>query len=436
MLKKFFKFVIPSILSMWIYGLYTIVDGIFISRGVGDTALAAVNISMPYVMFIYTIGILIATGVSTLISIAFGEGNIQYANSLFSFNILVVSLISLVLTVLTLTFLEPLAYFLGASKENIVFVKEYIGTISYFSICFIISYNMEVLVKADGTPSVAALGVLSCGLSNVLLDYIFVIRLNWGVKGAAFATGLAQLISTVTFSIYFLHFSKKLHFTRIKNLIKVYKKIITLGMANGFTELSGGLTIFLFNHIILKTIGDVGIISYTVISYINTFVLNTMAGITQGIQPLVSYYFGSRDKKIYLQIFKYSLKLDALLTSVLLIILEGFARNVTEIFLKNSDPEILIYTSNALKVYSLSFIFIGFNVISAGFLTAVEQPVYSFLISSGRGFFILIISLITFTLLFGDQGIWVSPIASETICTFLAIYFLKKTLQVDRHHRM
>ena len=256
LLKKFFKFVLPSIVSMWIFALYTMVDGMFVAWGVGESALASVNLSMPYVILIFTIGLLMATGTSTLISISLGKKEEEKASQLFSMNLAVLTVLSVAVTVISLIFLEPIALFLGASPDNLPHVKEYVGTISIFAVFFILSYNMEALVKTDGTPAVSAVGVTACGLTNVVLDYVFVMRLHWGVLGAAFATGLAQVASTVIFFIYFAKFRKVLKFRKFKLDLKIYRKIIPLGLANGFTELSGGLAVFMFNQVILAVIGE------------------------------------------------------------------------------------------------------------------------------------------------------------------------------------
>ena len=163
LLKKFFKFVLPSIVSMWIFALYTMVDGMFVAWGVGESALASVNLSMPYVIMIFTIGLLMATGTSTLISISLGKKEEESASRLFTMNLAVLTALSLAVTAVSLIFLDPLALFLGASPDNVTYVKEYVGTIAVFAVFFILSYNMEALVKTDGTPLVSAIGVTACG---------------------------------------------------------------------------------------------------------------------------------------------------------------------------------------------------------------------------------------------------------------------------------
>lgn len=189
LVRRFFKFTVPSIVSMWIFSLYSLVDGMFVAWGVGEHALTAVNLSLPFVSLVFTLGILLATGTSTVLSIALGQKDVERARNYFNQNLFVVIAATLLLAVLVLFNLDWVADFLGATGENHHLVKEYVGVIACFSVFFTVSYNLEVQVKADGAPHVSIIGVISCGLMNVVLDYIFVMHLHWGVWGAALATG-------------------------------------------------------------------------------------------------------------------------------------------------------------------------------------------------------------------------------------------------------
>ena len=204
LVRRFFKFTVPSIVSMWIFSLYSLVDGMLVAWGVGEHALTAVNLSLPFVSLVFTLGILLATGTSTVLSIALGQKDVERARNYFNQNLFVVIAATLLLAVLVLFNLDWVADFLGATGENHHLVKEYVGVIACFSVFFTVSYNLEVQVKADGAPHVSIIGVISCGLMNVVLDYIFVMHLHWGVWGAALATGLAQATSTAVFAVYFL----------------------------------------------------------------------------------------------------------------------------------------------------------------------------------------------------------------------------------------
>ena len=181
LVKKFFRFVIPSILSMLAFSLYTMVDGMFVAKGIGEKALAAVNLSSPYNSAMFASGLLIAVGMSTVISIELGKGEKELARRLFTQNLLVSAAAALMISVVTLMNLEHVARFLGATEDTLGYVMEYVGIIAPFAMFFICAYNMEVLVKTDGTPQLSVIGVSAAGLANVVLDWLFVIKRGWGV---------------------------------------------------------------------------------------------------------------------------------------------------------------------------------------------------------------------------------------------------------------
>lgn len=423
LLKKFCRFVIPSIISMWIFALYTMVDGIFVARGVGEYALAAVNLSMPYTIFIFSLGLMMATGTSTLIAIFMGEGKEEEARNTFNQNLVILIAAGLIVSLLTWFNLERIAYFLGAAPETIEYVKGYLGWISVFAVFFIVSYNMEIFVKTDGCPPLQMAGVMTSAVTNIVLDYLFVMKLHMGVEGAAIATGIAQVVSTTLFLLYFRFRSKRLYFCKFKWNLKLYRRIIPLGLSDSITEMSGGLVIFLFNHMILSVIGNKGIVSYTVISYMNTLALNSMAGISQGAQPLVSFQYGAGEQKKYRQLFRYSIISACISAVVFLFIAEGMPQAVVGLFLGNADQELSAYTVNALRMYGFSFAIVGFNVVTAGFFTAIERPIYSVVISSARSFVLLSACLVVMTALIGENGIWLSTVASETLCLCITLFF-------------
>lgn len=420
---KFFKFTIPSIVSMWIFSLYTIVDGIFVAHGVGSHALGAVNLAMPFVSLVFTIAILLATGTSTVLSLALGQGNKDEARNYFNQNLAVVIAISLILTAAVLLNLEQVAIFLGASGDLLPLVKEYVGIIACFSVFFTVSYNLEVQVKADGAPHVSTIGVLSCAIMNVLLDYVFVMHFHWGVWGAALATGLAQVTSTVVFVIYFLTHRESLRFGKFTLNLKAYRRIIPLGISDGLSEFSNGFVIFLFNQIILSVIGDEALTSYTIISYINTLVLMTMIGTAHGIQPLSSFYLGAGERAMCHKFLSYGIRLVGVAGLAFFLICQLFAHPIVGLFLDRSDP-LFAYTAGALRLYSLSFLVMGFNVVISGFFTAMEHPVPALTISFGRSLVLISGCLIALSALFQDTGIWLSPLVSEGLCLIVTICFL------------
>lgn len=431
--KQFLRYLGPSVVAMWIFSLYTIVDGIFVGKGVGELALASVNIAMPFINLVFAISVLFSTGASTIIAMYLGKKDLERANEAFSLNLFTIAILAIIITITSILGLDYFAKILGATPDTIGYVKDYLFIISLFNIFFIISYSLEVIVKADGFPFLATIGVIISAITNIILDYIFVIKLGYGVKGAAFATGIAQVLSTVFFLSHFLRKKSTLRFVKFKFSFSTIKRIISLGFPDCTSELSVGIVTILFNQTLLRLIGQDALISYSVICYVNTLILMTMIGITQGAQPLISFYFGAGEIDKVNHLLKISLK-TVLITSLLVFLSSIlFANNITSLFINPQETYLFNSTVFVFKLYSISFLFVGFNLIISGFFVSIEQPLYSSIISIGRSLVLVIISLILLTKLFGGDAIWITTVVSEFICLIIALsllfnFFRKKKL--------
>ena len=428
--NRFMKYVVPSVAAMWVYTIYTMVDGMFVARGVGTTALAAVNISMPFINTAFALGILFAVGASTKASIYKGQGDMEKANKVFTVSTVTVFSLALIVAIAALLTLERLAMMLGADETTLPYVKDYLGIIIPFVVCYMTSYNLEVLIKADGYPQKAIVTTLAGAATNIVLDYVFVMVFHWGIKGAAIATGISQLM---TLSIFLAHFlSKKSGFSFVKIQWK-FKEVVSMakiGVADSVTEFSVGAIIFLFNNTLIRVSGNDGVVIYTVIAYVSQLILMTMMGINQGMQPLVSYYHGREEHKIHKYILRIALivagtaSLAAFVWGVL------YPNPVVAVFIDRGADALLYENAvNAFKLFSFSFLPLGIVVILAGYFTALERPKSAMTISICRGLVLVVISLIIMTMLFGEIGIWLSMGVSETIALILAVTMYKRKLQ-------
>ena len=432
--RQFFRFTIPTILSMVAFSLYTLVDGIFVAKGVGETALAAVNLSSPYNSVMFAAGLLLAVGMSTTIAIRLGNGKHHEASSLFTRNLIVAVIVSIVISVLTLLNLRSVAQFLGAEGDTLGYVMEYVGGVSPFAVFFICSYNMEILVKTDGTPLLSTIGVSLAGVTNLVLDWLFVMIFHWGVRGAAVATGLAQVVSTVLYLYYFAKRSKQLHFVKVSlkpSEFKIYRRTLPLGVADSITEVSNGVVLFAFNQTILRLIGESGVVSYTVIGYVNTLVLMVMSGIAQGIQPISSFYYGKQERKSYEAILKMALAMAIILSVGSFLGCQMFGGSIVGLFIKRDS---LLFDSSvaALRKYSLAFVLMGFNVVLAAFFTSIEKASRSFPISVGRGLIFPVLALVLVPKVLGAENLWYAGAVSEVAASVIAGMFMAMYLKKRR----
>ena len=432
--KQFFKFVIPSVVSMLVFNLYTMVDGIYVARFVGEHALSAVNISMPYVNFIFAFSILFSVGTSTVVAIFRGENNMKSANETFTRNTIFLTVCALIITLLALVFQNELALFLGASEVTLPYVHDYLGVLIWFTFFFIVSYSMEVLVKTDGFPKLATAAVSVGAVTNIVMDYVLVVHVGMGIRGAAIATGLSQVLTFTVFTIHFLGKRGTIHWCKTTMDLSVYKRIIPIGTADFITELSAGTIIFLFNHAILKHIGDNGVVTYTVITYIYNIVMMTFTGISQGMQPLVSFYRGRREENTCRLFLRYALYSTFAMSMLALAICLFMTPALVSIFIDASRAELFTYTVHAFRIYSLCYLVIGYNIVCSGYFAAVEKSGYSFAISLLRGFVLIAASIWIMGELFQGEGIWYATLVCESSTLVVSIWCMLRSQKKAQIH--
>lgn len=429
-IHQFIRYALPSIVAMWVFSIYTMADGIFVARGVGETALAAVNIAMPFINGIFAVSLWLAIGASTLIAMALGAGDQKRANGLFTMNVVVLTALSIIITVLASTHLDQLATFLGATDLTHTYVKDYLRIIILFSGFFIVSYSLEVLVKTDGFPILATVGVSISAVTNIVLDYIMVIRWNWGVEGAALATGISQLALLLIFLVHFASRRSSLTFTRFDlSLLKNYKRILPIGFSDCITEFSTGLVTFMFNRTILVFLGDEAIVSYTIITYVNTLALMTMIGITQGMQPLVSFACGQHNRSSAHQMLRYGLIAVSGCAILAFTFCQALAQPLAGIFIQAEHQALLAYSVYALRLFAWSFLILGFNVVIAGFFAAIERPTASLIISLSRGLILVPVGLALSITLGGADRLWLATSISEGLTLFATTFLLWQYLR-------
>lgn len=430
--RNFWRFIWPSVIAQWIFALYTMVDGMFVARGVSEVALSAVNIASPYINFLFSVSILFAVGSSTVIAIYLGQGNQKRANQVYTQNLVVLIVISLAIMACVYLGLDVVVDFLGATDENREFVKEYILSIIPFSWCFIIAYSFEILVKTDGYPKYATVAVTTGAVLNCILDYVFVFVFKWGVFGAGVATGMSQCILVFIYLKHFLSDKATMKLERFHWNTREFVRTVKIGISSFLTEFSAGITVFLFNHAILAYIGNDGIISYTIIAYVNTIVVMSMAGIAQGAQPLISFYYGRQEREKYRALYRYGIVASLGLAGAAFGGAMVGADLLVNIFISPELDELRRYSAAVFRIFSISFLIMGFNIVSGGYFTAIEMPKPALVITLGRGFVTLAAALLLCTILWGGQGIWWAATVSELLCLPITYYFMKSFYKKDK----
>ena len=430
--KQFFRFSTATVASLLVFSLYSIVDGLFVARGVGEYAMSAVNLSVPFINLLFSLAVIFAVGTSTIIAYLLGQNNAQSANKLFSQNLVTLAVIGITISILVLVFTKPFALLLGADELTLEYTIHYLQGLAPFAVCFMISYNLEVLVKTDGRPRLALITVCVGCVTNCVLDYLAIFHWDMGIWGAAAATGVSQLLTCVIYMTHFFGKYTTFHPVRFRMDWKIYRRLLPIGISDGLTELCNGLMIFLFNHTILRCIGTDGLVAYTIIAYANTLVINITMGISQGSQPLISFQNGRGDSAAIGKLLGYGLRTMCGVAAVCFTALFLAAPALIGMFLPEAEPQMLAFSTDAFRRYSLCYLPVGFNIYIAGFLTAMERPVPAVAISTGRGLILQGSILLLLAAVFGGSSIWFAPLISELLCLGLSVFFL---LRLRRTHQ-
>lgn len=422
-LKTILRYAIPSVVSMWIFTIYTMVDGIFIGRYVGAMGLAGVNITMPLINLTFAIGIMIAVGSSTMIAIHYGEGELEKGNKIFTTAVYSLLGCGILISTLITIFMEPVINFLGGGGNLYPYVKDYLSVIILFCICYMTGYALEIYIKVDGNPVYPTLCVITGGVVNIVLDYVFVVIFHWGIKGAAFATGLSQVTTTSLLFYYIFFRTTKIKFTKIRYSIFNLFKIMKVGFAEFLAEVSTGISIFVFNLVILRELGEKGVSAFGIIGYISSFITMTMIGFNQGVQPILSFNLGAREYKKISDIIKTSFIILGGLGIFFYGMINIFSKDIVSIFL--NDIEDIKLTQQALILYSFAYIICGFNIFSAGYFTAIDMVKISTIITMLRGVILLIFFIFLLPYILGVKGIWLTMFITESVTLVVSYIFMK-----------
>lgn len=424
--SNFIRYVIPSILAQWVYALYNMVDGFFVAWGVGEVALTAVNLSNPFLQFLFATSVLFAVGTSTVTAIFMGNGEYRRASEVFTQNIVTQLVLGVAIIALMVPNLEAAAIFLGAKDpETLGYVKEYLIAVIPFAPAFLLSYTFEVLLKTDGFPRKTVCIVIFCAVENCILDWLFVIVMHKGVGGAAFATGFSQMTGTI---IYLYHFLKKkgtFRFSKFHFSPGLMVREVRNGFSSSLTEISAGVVTLIFNRVILLYLTRDALVSYAIVSYINGLIVFSIIGIVQGSQPLISYYYGKREEKICRKLLHYCLRTSVAFCVGALMICAMLTYPIVSCYVGEDLSELRAYSVMVVRIFILSFPLMGLNITLSGYLASVEYPTPAVVISAARGFVVLLASLFLLTSIWGGTGIWWAPLLSEVVSAGIAFVLFR-----------
>lgn len=424
--KKLIKFTLPTIVMMIFTSIYGVVDGLFISNVVKGSAFASVNLIMPALMIIGTIGFMFGTGGSAIISKTLGEGDDERADRYFSMLIYLEVILGVVFTIIGLIFLKPIAGLLGATEEMMPDCLTYGRILLIGMTAFILQNSFQSFLVSAEKPGFGLIISIIAGVTNIVLDFLFIYVFRWGVAGAAWATITSQFVGAIIPLIYFIRKNKsRLKLCKTKFEWSPIVKTCTNGSSEMVTNLSMSLVNILFNAKLMEMAGANGVSAYGIIMYVGFLFSGTYLGYSVGSAPIISYHFGAGNKDELKSLFKKSLKLLGIVAIAMTLLAELFARPLANIFV-SYDKDLLRLTITALRLYSLSYIISWFNIYSSSFFTALNDGFVSALISFLRTLVFQVIVILILPKLFGINGIWLSVLVAEFLSLVVSVICLIK----------
>lgn len=422
--KRLLRFTFPSIVMLVVTSIYSVVDGLFVSNFVGKTSFAAVNFIWPIFMIIGSIGFMFGTGGSALIGMTLGEGKKEKANQIFSLIVYVSLIGGILLSALAFIFVPQIAVFLGAEgqllEDSVLYARIYLLGVP----ASVMQYEFQCLFSTAEKPHLGLTVTLIAGVTNIVLDALFVAVLPFGLAGAAAASAISQWVGGFIPIVYFAcKNSSLLRLSKTGFDLASLKKTCLNGFSELLNNISMSLVGMLFNVQLLRYIGEDGIAAYGVLMYVTLIFLAIFIGYAVGTAPIISYHYGAQNHAELHSLLKKSAVIILASSFAMFFVAEVFAKPLSVLFV-SYDEELLEVTLRAFWIYSFSYLFSGFSIFGSSFFTALNNGLISALISFLRTLVFQVIAVMVLPIFLDVDGIWISIVCAEFLATVVAIAFI------------
>ena len=425
-LKNLWRYIFPAMGGLSVTYLYNVVDGIFVGQGVGAAALGAVNIGVPFITFSVAVAAMFPMGGATVVAIRMGRGDKEGANHAFMTSVALTLLVSLLLTMAGMVFCDQIIDMSGGrtlGKAMRDMAADYLFYYCAFSIPMLMSTCLSAFVRNDGSPTLSFAGMCVGAGANIFLDWLFIFPLDMGVIGAAIASGLGQVFSVAVLLSHFVRRQGSLRFRRFHLSGALAMKICKRGVPEAVSQLTTPVTALCYNLMLARLVGDIGVSTFSVLSFIYSLANAILSGVAQGLQPLWGNCYGEQDTDGMNEYFRWGIRINATLSVAIYGLLLFFTEPVIRIF--NQDLELVQNASAALPLFSLSFIPMALNLIYTAFLYSTKRTLQADAISFSRGIVLKVAAIFCLPALLGGDTIWLAPLAAELLTLLLALVLSK-----------
>lgn len=422
--KKLLRFTVPSIVMMICTSMYGVIDGIFVSNYIGKMSLAAINFIMPVLYIFAMFGYMFGAGGSALVSKTLGEGNRKRANGLFSLFVYISIIFGVFMTVSGYFFMRPLVQWFGAEGELLEQSLIY-GHIFLLALtAWILMYVFQLFFITAEKPKLGLMVTIASGVTNIVLDALFIVVFEWGIAGAAAASAIGQLVGGVFPIVYFARENSSI--LRLTKPVIDFKAILQ-GFANGSSELVSGMSAsfgsILYNVQLLKYAGENGVAAYGVLMYISMIVTSIFNGYSSGIVPVIGYHYGARNHDELKSLLKKSVIVVGLFSTSIFTLSELLAYPIAKVYV-GYDEELMRITTQGFFVYSFAFLFMGMAVFASSFFTALNNGTVSAMVAFLRTLVFETTAIILLPIVFGVDGIWGSIVLAELMAAVVGAGFI------------
>ena len=436
--KLLFKFSVPAITGMVVNALYNIVDRIYIGhiKGVGSYALSGLAITFPISVIIMAFGMLIGIGACSVISIRLGEKNVEAADNILGNAVILLTIISVVLGIFGVLFLNKLLILFGASQNNIFYAKAYIQIILIGAVFQNIGFGINNIIRAEGNPKMAMFTMMFGAIINIILDPIFIFVFKMGIQGAAIAIVISQAFNTLVVLRYFICKKSgsilKLNKTNLNLNKHIVKDIFEIGVAPFSMQIASSLVAILYNKGLYTYGGDIAIAAMGVLNSISMLIFMPIVGISQGIQPIIGYNYGAKLYDRVFKVLKLAITFGTCIAVIGFIVVQLFANQLITIFVGN-NPELIKLGARGLRIDLMFLPILGFQILGASYFQAINEAKTSMTLSILRQVIVLIPIILILPLFLKLDGLWFSQPCADLIATALTIFFLIRSIKKIRY---
>ena len=422
--KLLMQYAVPAIIAMTASSLYNMVDSIFIGHGVGTMAISGLALTFPLMNLAAAFGSLVGVGASTLISVKLGQKDYDTAQKVLG-NVLVLNiLLGLAFTVVVMAFLDPILYFFGGSENTVGYARDYMEIILLGNVVTHMYLGLNAVLRSAGYPKKAMYATIATVVINTILDPLFIYGFGWGIRGAAIATILAQMISLAWQLKLFSNKNELLHFH--KGIFRLKRKIVTASLAIGLSpfmmNVAACFIVILINQGLKRYGGDMAIGAYGIVNRLVFVVVMIVMGFNQGMQPIVGYNFGARLYGRVTKVLKITIGYATAVTTFGFLVGMLVPDLVVGIF--TSDEELIAMSARGLRITVLFFPIIGFQMVAANFFQSIGMAGKAIFLSLSRQLLILLPLLLILPMFYGVDGVWYSMPASDLLASLIAAVML------------